>query len=279
MNFVVVDLNTDSSPLLSYVSGIGPGLAQNVVKFREEKGGIKSRKDLLGVSRFTQKIFEQCAGFLRIYGGENPLDATFIHPERYPQIEAWAKKKNLSLVDVAKDKTLADELAKDSELKKEVGEITLKDIVQALKAPSQDPRTEFKSMEFRKDASSMADLVVGEWYPGVVENITHFGAFVDIGVKEKGLVHVSEMADRFVENPMDVLKVGQQIKVRVLEVDASRKRISLSCKTGDSHKAPRSSAPSGARPQGGRPEKQAPRPPQDAPLKNNAFAALKNLKV
>src|SRR5690606_37347610 len=197
VNFVGVDLNTASAPLLSYVSGIGPTVAKNVVKYRDEKGGFKSREELLKVSRFSQKIFEQSAGFLRIYNGPHPLDGTFIHPERYPTLEAWVKTKNKDLKDLLTDDSLQNELAGDKNLKAEIGEMTLADIVKCLKAPSQDPRTTFKSVEFTSGIKELKDLKIGQWYNGVVTNITMFGAFVDIGIKENGLLHISEMSDRF----------------------------------------------------------------------------------
>ncbi len=281
VNFVGVDLNTASAPLLSYVSGIGSSLAQNIVKKREELGGFKERAQLLNVSRFSQKVFEQSGGFLRIYGGAHPLDATFIHPERYSVLEDWCKKEGVKLGDLINKSEIIDKLASDKTLAESIGEYTHQDIVKALKAPSQDPRTEFKSTEFKKGVRKLDDLVPGQWYTGIVTNITQFGAFVDIGIKENGLIHVSEMADHFVSNALEVLKVGQEVKARVIEVDKDRGRIGLSLKTGESVK----SSPSkerGARPQKARSDNsrgQKQRAQKDAPLKNNAFAALKNFKV
>ena len=282
VNFVGVDLNTASAPLLSYVSGIGPSVAQNVVKYRDTNGGFKNRQDLLKVTRFSQKIFEQSAGFLRIYSGAHPLDGTFIHPERYPILEDWVKTKKRELGDLLTDDTLQNELANDKKLKADIGEITLDDIVKCLKAPSQDPRTAFKSVEFTKGISDLKDLKIGQWYQGVVTNIAMFGAFVDIGIKENGLLHISEMSDKFVENALEELKVGQEVKVRVLGIDMDRRRISLSCKsdsqtegvTGTGAGAPRRSGGGGNRPA----------QPQNfnsggGAFKNNAFAGLKNLQV
>jgi protein Tex len=282
VNFVGVDLNTASAPLLSYVSGIGPTVAQNVVKYRDLNGGFKSRADLLKVSRFTQKVFEQSAGFLRIYNGPHALDGTFIHPERYPVLEKWVHSKNKSLNDLLTDDSLQNELNSDKTLKAEIGEMTLTDIVKCLKAPSQDPRTTFKSVEFTKGISSLKDLKIGQWYNGVVTNITMFGAFVDIGIKENGLLHISEMSDRFVENAMDELKVGQELKVRVLGIDMDRHRISLSCKadsqtegiTGTGAGAPRRSGGGG----GSRPQTQ-PQMSSGPQFKNNAFAGLRNIEL
>jgi uncharacterized protein len=280
VNFVGVDLNTASAPLLSYVSGIGPTVAQNVVKYRDTNGGFKNRSELLKVSRFSQKIFEQSAGFLRIYNGPHPLDGTFIHPERYPVLEEWVKTKKKDLKDLLTDESLQNELAADKGLKEKIGDMTLTDIVKCLKAPTQDPRTTFKSVEFTKGISDLKDLKIGQWYQGQVTNITMFGAFVDIGIKENGLLHISEMSDRFVENAMEVLKVGQELKVRILGIDMDRKRISLSCKA-DSQTEGVTGTGMGAGPRKGggpRPE-QRPQVQSGPQFKNNAFAGLKNIQV
>ncbi len=278
VNFVGVDLNTASAPLLAYVSGIGLAVAQNIVKFRESNKGFKSRAQLLKVPRFTQKVFEQSAGFLRIYYGEHPLDGTFIHPERYPVLEGWVKSKKKDLKDLLSDESLQNALSSDKELKEKIGEMTLTDIVKCLKAPTQDPRTTFKSVEFTKGISDLKDLKIGQWYQGVVTNITMFGAFVDIGIKENGLLHISEMSDRFVENAMDVLKVGQELKVRVLGIDMDRRRISLSCKADSQTEGVTGTGAglSGKRGHNQRTEATLKNVPQ---FKNNAFAGLKNIQV
>jgi uncharacterized protein len=280
VNFVGVDLNTASAPLLSYVSGIGSTVAQNVVKYRDANKGFKSRSELLKVPRFSQKVFEQSAGFLRIYNGPLALDGTFIHPERYSVLEEWVKAKKKDLKDLLTDESLQNELSTDKALKEKIGEMTLTDIVKCLKAPSQDPRTAFKSVEFTKGISDLKDLKIGQWYQGVVTNITMFGAFVDIGIKENGLLHISEMSDRFVENAMDELKVGQELKVRVLGIDMDRRRISLSCKS-DSQTEGITGTGSGANPRKGGGNRPSPQPQmQTGPqFKNNAFAGLKNLQV
>ncbi|MGH1469246.1 MAG: helix-hairpin-helix domain-containing protein [Bdellovibrionales bacterium] len=231
VNHVGVDLNTASAPLLSFISGVGPGLAKNIVKAREKSGGFKTRKELLKVARFTEKTFEQSAGFLRIYGGENPLDATFIHPEAYPILERWCKEKKISLKDLPQNKESISSLEKDKTLKAKIGDFTFDDIVKCLKSPSQDPRTEFTPFNFREGVETISDLREGLYYPGLVTNITQFGAFVDIGIKENGLIHISQMSDTFVEDPLSVLKVGQEVKTRVMEVDVARKRIALSLKS------------------------------------------------
>lgn len=274
VNFVGVDLNTASAPLLSFVSGIGAGVAKSIVKFREEKGGYKTREDLLKVPKFSKKNYEQSAGFLRIYNGVNPLDATFIHPERYDTLTNWAKKKNVEVKNMIQNSEIADALKKDKELEKEIGELTLVDIAKALVVPSQDPRTVFKSVEFSKDISSMEDLKISQWYTGVVTNITMFGAFVDIGIKENGLLHVSEISDQFTANAMDKLKVGQELKVKVIAVDKERKRVSLSCKTGEA----RVPMENNYQPSKGKSSNQQFNKPEPQ-IKNNAFAALKNLKI
>jgi uncharacterized protein len=230
VNFVGIDLNTASYHLLSYISGIGPTLAKNVVKFRDKKGKFKNRESLLKVGRFSEKVYQQAAGFLRIYDGKNPLDATFVHPERFQEIESWCSKESLTVQNLIKEKEVMEKFQKDSTLKNKMGEHTFKDIVSSLKAPSQDPRVAFKSTEFEKGLKELCDVTVGSWYTGVVNNITNFGAFVNIGIKESGLVHISQLADKFVSDPMEVVKVGQEIKVKVLEIDLKRKRLSLSCK-------------------------------------------------
>lgn len=274
VNYVGVDLNTASAPLLSFVSGIGPSVAENVVKHREKIGVFKNRAELLKVSRFSAKVYEQSAGFLRIYNGENPLDATFIHPESYPILENWAKKNGADLRLLKEDKDLIKKLESDKTLLSELGEFTHKDIIKSLTAPSQDPRTEFKSFEFRKDISKIGDLKENDWYPGVVTNITQFGAFVDIGLKENGLVHISQMADKFVDNPLEVLKVGQEVNARVMAVDHERGRVSLSLKKDDGQGIATSYAERGI----GQGQSKVKTPPPAA-MKNNAFAGLKNLKL
>lgn len=269
VNYVGVDLNTASAPLLSYISGIGPTVADNIVKKREKDGIIKSRDELQSITRFSSKVFEQAAGFLRIYNGENPLDGTSIHPERYEVLSKWCESQGLLLTELVSKKEVIKKLETDKTFINEVGEYTHQDIIKSLMAPSQDPRTEFKSFEFRKDISTISDLKVGQSYPGVVTNITQFGAFVDIGIKENGLVHISQMADKFVENPLEVLKIGQEVRARVIDVDPSRKRVALSLKSGDgkSEFVPNQSS------------QKSKKNFSNKAIKNNAFAALKNFKV
>jgi uncharacterized protein len=241
------------------------------VAFRQEKGAFQSRQDLLKVPRFSQKVFEQCAGFLRLYTSTHPLDATFIHPERYAILEIWAAKKGKAIADLVNDRELQNALEKDPELKKEIGEMTLTDIAKSLRAPTQDPRTVFKSVEFAKGISDLKDLKMGEWYQGVVTNITMFGAFVDIGIKENGLLHISQISDTFVENATDKLKFGMEHKVKVIGVDMERKRVSLSCKADARPEGVPQGASSGSRPM--------PKMPAQPAFKNNAFAGLSGLKV
>lgn len=270
VNFVGVNLNTASAPLLSYISGIGPSVAGNIVKYRDKAGSFKNRAELIKVPRFSQKIFEQSAGFLRIYNGDNPLDGTFIHPERYDILEKWCKDNGHLMAELTTDKELINKLAADTKLAAEIGQMTFDDIVGSLKAPKQDPRSEFKSIEFRKDVRKIDDLKVGTWYTGVVNNITNFGAFVDIGVKESGLLHVSQISNEYVENALEKLKVGQEVKVKVTDIDMERKRISLSCKTdGEADQSVNYSAG---------PKKGKKQKPQKE-MKNNAFAGLAGFKV
>lgn len=275
VNYCGVDINTASAPLLSYISGIGPTVAENIVKFREKNEGIKKRAELLKVPRFSQKVFEQSAGFLRIYEGAHPLDGTFIHPEQYPIIETWCKKNDIKLSDIASDKEAISKLENSLELKEKIGAFTFDDIISSLKAPAQDPRTQFKSVEFDKRLRNFKDVKAGSWYQGVVGNITMFGAFVDIGIKESGLLHISEMSDTFVENAMDELKVGQEIKVRVLEIDEARKRISLSLKSEDSDS--RAAVVQSKKVSSSKNNKRS--KAHSGELKSNPFGGLKNFQV
>ncbi|MDX2127624.1 MAG: Tex family protein [Chloroherpetonaceae bacterium] len=228
VNFVGVDLNTASKELLTYVSGLNSTTAKNIVTYRNEKGAFKSRKELLEVPKFGPKAFEQAAGFLRIRDGENPLDNTAVHPESYNVVESIVKELGISLTEITK----VPEKIRSVDLKKfmseNVGEFTLKDIVAELEKPGRDPRAEFKYAEFKEGVSEIKDLKPGMELEGVVTNVADFGAFVDIGVHQDGLIHISQLADRFVKDAREVIKVGQIVKVYVLEVNESLKRISLS---------------------------------------------------
>ncbi|GHA79053.1 Tex family protein [Pontibacter akesuensis] len=230
VNAVGVEVNTASKQLLTYVSGLGPALAQNIVEYRNQNGPFKTRTELKKVARLGDKAFEQAAGFLRIRDARNPLDASAVHPESYPIVEQMAKDLGVTVQDLIK----SDELRKKIDLKKYVTETvglpTLQDIVSELAKPGRDPRETFEAFSFTEGVNEMKDLRAGMKLPGIVTNITAFGAFVDIGVHQDGLVHVSHLSDRFVSNPNEVVKVGQKVEVTVLEVDESRKRISLSVK-------------------------------------------------
>ena len=230
VNTVGINLNTASKHLLTYVSGLGPTLAQNIVDYRSEKGQFSSRKELLKVPRMGAKAFEQSAGFLRVRQGKHTLDNTAVHPERYQLVETMAKDLGVSLEELIASKDLRGQINLDRYLSEEVGRPTLLDILQELEKPGLDPRGEAQAFEFAKEVSKIEDLQVGMVLPGIVTNITNFGAFVDVGVKQDGLVHISQLADRFVKNPMDVVQLQQKVKVRVVDVDLSRKRIQLSMK-------------------------------------------------
>ena len=230
VNHVGVDLNTASARLLSYVAGIGSSIAKRIVVHRETKGAFASRKQLLKVSGLGPRAFEQAAGFLRISGGAHPLDASAVHPERYDLVARIATDLNVELADLVGDTTLARRIDIARYLGEGVGEPTLRDIVTELDKPGRDPRDEFDPPEFREDVNSLEDLEEGMQLEGVVTNVTAFGAFVDVGVHQDGLVHVSQLADRFVKDPREVVKVGDKLSVRVLGVDPARGRISLSAR-------------------------------------------------
>jgi protein Tex len=228
VNYVGVDLNTASKELLTFVSGLTPTIAKNIVTYRNENGAFPNRRRLLKVAKLGPKAFEQSAGFLRIRGGDNPLDNTAVHPESYPVVEAIAQDIGVPLKQIPK---AADRL-KSIDLKKyvtdTVGLPTLKDIIRELEKPGRDPRAEFKYATFKEGVKEMSDLKVGMELEGIVTNVANFGAFVDIGVHQDGLVHISQLADRFVEDPKEIVKVGQVVNVRVMSVDEKLKRIGLS---------------------------------------------------
>jgi uncharacterized protein len=239
VNFVGVDLNTASWALLSYVSGVGPSLAKTIVRHRDEHGKFSSRKELLDVARFGAKAFEQSAGFLRIRGGTHPLDNTAVHPERYPVVETMAVDVGVSLADLVTDPALVDRIDLSRYVTEAVGLPTLRDILNELKKPGRDPRREFQAAAFRDDVRGITDLKDGMVLQGVVTNVTAFGAFVDIGVHQDGLVHVSHLADRFIKDPNEAVRVGQLVKVKVLTVDVERKRIALSIREAEGGVTPR----------------------------------------
>jgi uncharacterized protein len=230
VNFVGVDLNTASWALLSYVSGIGASLAKAMVRHRESQGAFASRKDLLQTPRFGAKTYEQAAGFLRIRGGSNPLDNTAVHPENYPTVESMAADLDLSVTELAAAPDKVAGLRLGRYVTETVGLPTLRDIVEELKKPGRDPRRQFETVSFRDDIREISDLKEGMILPGTVTNVAAFGAFVDIGVHQDGLVHVSHLAHKFVKDPGEVVRVGDVVKVKVLTVDTARKRIGLSMK-------------------------------------------------
>lgn len=234
VNYVGVDLNTASKELLSYVAGINATLAKNIVEYRNENGAFASRKDLSEVPKFGPKAFEQAAGFLRIRGAKNPLDSSAVHPESYSIVEKILKDVKLTFDEVVKDSSVLDKLDIKKYVTKTVGEPTLRDIINELKKPGRDPRAEFKYATFKEGIKEISDLAPGMELEGIITNVANFGAFVDIGVHQDGLVHVSQLADRYVEDPKTVVKVGQIVKVRVMEVNEQLKRISLSMKSQQS---------------------------------------------
>ena len=227
VNRVGVNLNTASKHLLTYVSGLGPQLAQNIVDYRTENGPFKSRKDILKVPKMGPKSFEQCAGFLRIPGAENPLDNSAVHPESYLVVEKMAKDLNQKVTDILSNKQLIQSIDKQMYITDKIGLPTITDILLELEKPGRDPRESVKVFEFDASVKTINDVRMGMELPGIVTNITNFGAFVDIGIKENGLIHVSNMSDKFVSNPSELISLHQHVKVQVLEVDMNRKRIQL----------------------------------------------------
>jgi protein Tex len=244
VNRVGVEVNTASAPLLARVAGIGPSLAKKIVAHRDEHGPFKSRKALLDVAGVGPRTFEQAAGFLRVRGGEHPLDASAVHPERYGLVERIANDLGVPVSALLGDAAARKRVDVERYLKDDVGTFTMNDILSELERPGRDPRAAFEPPSFRDDVRTMEDLKPGMELEGVVTNVTAFGAFVDVGVHQDGLVHVSQLADRFVKDPSEVAKVGDKIKVRVLEVDLQRKRISLTAKKGA---APQAATNPGAR--------------------------------
>ena len=230
VNLVGVNVNTASRHLLTYVSGLGPALAQNIVDYRTANGPFRSRKELMNVPRMGAKAFEQCAGFLRIPGADNPLDNSAVHPESYSVVERMAKDLKCSVSDLITDRSLRERIRIADYVTDTVGIPTLTDIMQELEKPGRDPRKKLEAFRFDPNVRTIADLREGMELPGIVKNITNFGCFVDIGIKESGLVHVSQMADRFVSDPTTVVSIHQQVRVRVLSVDMERKRIQLTMK-------------------------------------------------
>lgn len=230
VNGVGVELNTASKQLLAYVSGLGPALAENIVAYRNEKGPFKSRAELKSVPRLGPKAFEQAAGFLRIRDGEQPLDSSAVHPESYPVVDQMARELNCSVSELMRDAARRQKIQLEKYVTEAVGLPTLTDIMTELAKPGRDPRQQFEVFTFQAGVEKMEDLKPGMKLPGIVTNVTAFGAFVDIGVHQDGLVHVSQICDRFIKDPSEVLKVQQKVMVTVTEVDLPRKRIALSMK-------------------------------------------------
>ncbi len=303
VNQVGVNINTASSHLLSYVSGIGPSLAKALVEYRDQKGLFQSREDLFKVSRFSKKTYEQAAGFLRVPESQNPLDNTGVHPENYSKLESLAQKLEKSVRDFIGSGVRL--LKEHHDFQAEVGEFTFADIVKELEKPGRDPRDEFVLFQFRDDIHEVKDLTPGMLCPGVVTNVTNFGAFVDIGVHQDGLVHISQVCDKFIKDPREVVNPGDRVKVRVLEVNVEKNQISLSMKNTQDHpkpvitppapsRAPRERAPAPQpRPQpptpsiGGRvlmpntaqpANTKKPKPPKPREAFNNPFGGLANLR-
>jgi uncharacterized protein len=230
VNGVGVEVNRASVELLTYVSGLGPQLAKNIVAYREQNGPFASRSLLKKVPRLGPKAFEQAAGFLRIRDGQNPLDASAVHPESYHIVSAMAEDMGCTVTDLMKNSQLRETTDINRYVTDKIGIPTLKDILKELARPGRDPRQEFENFAFAGDIEKISDLQSGMKLPGIVTNVTAFGAFVDIGVHQDGLVHISELSDKFVKNPAEVVKVQQKVEVSVMEVDLARNRISLSMK-------------------------------------------------
>ena len=231
MNKVGVEVNTASKQLLSYVSGLNASIAANIVAYRNEHGAFRSRKDLKKVPRLGEKAFEQCAGFLRIRDGAHPLDASAVHPERYALVEQMAADLGCDVPALLADGKLRSRIDLKKYVSEDVGLPTLQDILKELEKPGRDPREKFEVFSFKEGVHEISDLKEGMRLPGVVTNVTAFGAFVDVGVHQDGLVHVSQISDTFVKDPAEVVKVGQKVSVTVMEVDIPRRRIGLSMKT------------------------------------------------
>ncbi len=302
VNQVGVEVNTASAPLLARVAGIGPSLAKKIVAHRDQNGPFASRQALLSVSGLGPRTFEQAAGFLRVRGGAHPLDASAVHPERYALVEKMASDLGVPVTSLVGDASAVSRIDMRRYQGDGVGEFTLADIVSELKKPGRDPRSVFEPPRFRDDVRTMDDLKPGMELEGVVTNVTAFGAFVDIGVHQDGLVHVSQLADRFIREPSEVVKVGDKLHVRVLEVDLARKRIALTARKGDTRQQTAGNAPTrpgdaprredrgpqqGGRPgggggQGGRRDQGRPGPaptmPNQPKFTNNPFAKLGNVE-
>ena len=278
VNAVGVDVNTASAPLLARISGLNSTLAHNIVAYRDENGAFANRKQLLKVPRLGEKTFEQAAGFLRINGGSEPLDASAVHPEAYPVVAKMLAKQGITAAELIGNRSQIAQIQAADFIDERFGLPTVRDILAELEKPGRDPRGEFQTATFAEGVHDMNDLQVGMVLEGVVSNVANFGAFVDIGVHQDGLVHISALADKFVQDPRDVVKAGDVVKVKVLEVDVPRKRIALTMRLNDS---------AGAEKRGRQPENAAPRsgslkngkPQRERAPQNSAMAdALAKLK-
>ena len=289
VNSVGVELNTASAWLLAKVAGLGPSLAKRIVAFRDEKGAFSDRKALLKVPGLGPRTFEQAAGFLRIREGSHPLDASAVHPERYALVEQMAADLGVPVVSLVGNRELLSRIDKARYQSGDVGSFTIDDILSELLRPGRDPRASFEPPKFREDVRTLEDVKPGMRLDGIVTNVTAFGAFVDIGVHQDGLVHVSQLSDRFIKDPAEVAKVGDKIQVTVLEVDLERRRISLSAKSGAQPGqtagagVPKQEPRDGRRPErrdgrgpgfGGKSGGQPRMPQQGAGFRNNPFADL-----
>ena len=273
VNAVGVEVNTASEQLLSYVSGLGPQLAKNVIAYRNENGPLSSREGLKKIKRMGPKSFEQAAGFLRIREGENPLDASAVHPESYPTVEAMARDLSCSVEDLLRVETLREKIDLSVYVTEKTGIPTLTDIMEELAKPGRDPRKDFEIVSFTEGVNAIEDVKPGMKLPGVITNVTAFGAFVDIGVHQDGLVHISQLADRFVKDPNQIVKVNQRVMVTVQDVDLERNRISLSMK--DKGEKAEKSKDSKNRPRKSKPKVKSQKREKTRPFNNPFARALK----
>ena len=272
VNNVGVDLNRASAQLLTYVSGLNAGIAKNIVLHRDTHGPFRNRKELLKVSRLGPKAFEQSAGFLRIMDGGNPLDASAVHPESYDIVDAMAKDLGMSVTDMMKKSNLRNQIDLPRYVTTTIGIPTLNDILDELAKPGRDPRKTFEAFSFTDGIEKIADLRKGMQLPGIVTNITAFGAFIDIGVHQDGLVHISQMADRFVKNPADIVKVQQKVIVSILDIDMDRNRISLSMKKAVDPMEKNTPKPEVRKTRAGRPKPEKTRKPENKPAPQGSLA-------
>ncbi|MDP4247188.1 MAG: helix-hairpin-helix domain-containing protein, partial [Bacteroidota bacterium] len=266
VNHVGVDVNTASKHLLTYVSGLSAGLARNIVEFRAKNGAFRSREELKKVNLMGPRSFEQCAGFLRIPQAVNPLDNSAVHPETYPVVEAMAKDLRCTVADMIREPDLRKKVSVKNYLSDTVGEFTIRDILKELDKPGRDPRAPIEEFRFDESIRSIEDLKPGMIVPGIVTNVTNFGAFVDIGVKQDGLVHISQLSNTYISDPNQVVKLQQRVTVTITEVDVARKRIGLTMKTAEKRQATRQAPHSAPR--------QSPQAPRQAPEQQDSARAF-----